>query len=54
MEDTRKAFSVQVRNTKDFTIKASWKSDASDRCELDLHASRLAGEAFFWRQVARP
>jgi hypothetical protein len=44
-EEWRNAFSVQVRNSKEFTIKASCKINPTDRCQLDLHADTVAGGA---------
>jgi hypothetical protein len=44
-EERRNAFSVQVQDSKEFTIKASQKINPTDRCELDLHADMLVGGA---------
>jgi len=41
----RKAFSVRVRDSKEFTIKASRKIDPTDRSELDSHADTIVGGA---------
>ena len=41
----RKAFSVRVRDSKEFTIKASCKMNPTDRCELDWHADMIVGGA---------
>jgi hypothetical protein len=44
-EEPQNAFSVQVRNSKEFIIKASHKINPTDRCQLDLHAETIAGGA---------
>ena len=41
----RQAFSVRVRDSREFTIKASRKSCPTDRCELDSHADTIVGGA---------
>ena len=44
-EERRNAFSVRVRDSKEFTIMASRKINPTDRCELDLHADTIVGGA---------
>jgi hypothetical protein len=44
-EEWQKAFSVPVRDSKEFTIKASQKINPTDQCELDLHADMIVGGA---------
>ena len=41
----RQAFSVRVRDSREFTIKASRKRCPTDRCELDSHADTIVGGA---------
>ena len=41
----RQAFSVRVRDSSEFTIKASRKRCSLDRCELDSHADTIVGGA---------
>jgi hypothetical protein len=44
-EERRNAFSVRVRDSKEFTIMASQKINPTDRCELDSHADTIVGGA---------
>jgi hypothetical protein len=44
-EERWNAFSVSVRDSKEFTIKALRKIHPTDRCELDLHADTIIGGA---------
>jgi hypothetical protein len=44
-EHQRNAFSVQVWDSKEFTIKASHRINPTDWCELDLHADMIVGGA---------
>jgi hypothetical protein len=44
-EERQNAFSVRVRDSKEFTIKASRKIHPTDWCELDSHADMIVGGA---------
>jgi hypothetical protein len=44
-EEPHNAFSVQVWDSKEFTIKALRKINPTDQCELDSHAETIVGGA---------